>query len=68
MLGKTEGRRRRGRQRTRWSDGVMDSMDNESEQSLGDSKEQDGRSMTDQLFGVCRDSDMVFENSSSELR
>ena len=27
MLGKTEGRRRRGRQRMRWSDGIIDSMD-----------------------------------------
>ena len=27
MLGKIEGRRRRGRQRMRWSDGVADSMD-----------------------------------------
>ena len=27
MLGKTEGRRRRRRQRTRWSDGITDSMD-----------------------------------------
>ena len=27
MLGKTEGRRRRGRQRMRWLDGVNDSMD-----------------------------------------
>ena len=27
MLGKTEGRRRRGRQRTRWLDGITDSMD-----------------------------------------
>ena len=27
MLGKTEGRRRRGRQRMRWSDGITDSMD-----------------------------------------
>ena len=27
MLGKTEGRRRRGRQRMRWLDGVTDSMD-----------------------------------------
>ena len=26
MLGKTEGRRRRGRQRMRWLDGVTDSM------------------------------------------
>ena len=27
MLGKTEGRRRRGRQRMRWMDGIIDSMD-----------------------------------------
>ena len=26
MLGKTEGRRRRGRQRMRWLDGIIDSM------------------------------------------
>jgi len=27
MLEKTEGRRRRGRQRMRWLDGITDSMD-----------------------------------------
>ena len=27
MLGKTEGRRRRGRQRMRWLDNIADSMD-----------------------------------------
>ena len=27
ILGKTEGRRRRGRQRIRWLDGITDSMD-----------------------------------------
>ena len=27
VLGKIEGRRRRGRQRTRWLDGITDSMD-----------------------------------------
>ena len=27
MLGKTEGKRRRGRQRMRWLDGITDSMD-----------------------------------------
>ena len=27
MLGKSEGRRTRGQQRMRWSDGIIDSMD-----------------------------------------
>ena len=27
MLGKIEGRRRKGRERMRWSDGIIDSMD-----------------------------------------
>ena len=27
MLGKTEGRRRRGRQRMRWLEGIIDSID-----------------------------------------
>ena len=27
VLGKTKGRRRRGQQRMRWSDGITDSMD-----------------------------------------
>ena len=27
MLGKTEGRRRRGQQRMRWLDGITDTMD-----------------------------------------
>ena len=31
MQGKIEGRRRRGEQRMRWLDGIMDSMDVESE-------------------------------------
>ena len=38
MPGKTEGRRRGGRQRMRWLDGITDSMDNEFEQTVGDSE------------------------------
>ena len=34
MLGKTEGRRRRGRQRTRWLDGISDSVDRTFKQTL----------------------------------
>ena len=40
MLGKIEGRRRRGWQRMRWLDGITDSMDMKFEQTLGDSKAQ----------------------------
>ena len=40
MLGKIEGRRRRGRQRMRWLDGITDSMD-EFEQTLGDGEGQE---------------------------
>ena len=35
MLGKIEGRRRRGRQRMRWLDGITDAMDTEFEQAPG---------------------------------
>ena len=34
MLVKIEGRRRRGRQRMRWLDGITDSMDGEGQESL----------------------------------
>ena len=37
-LGKIEGRRRRGKQRTRWLDGITDSMDIEFEQTLRESE------------------------------
>ena len=35
MLAKVEGRRRRGRQRMRWLNGITDSMEHEFEQALG---------------------------------
>ena len=37
MLGKIEGRRRRGRQRMRWLEGITDSVGLDYEQTLGDS-------------------------------
>ena len=41
MLGKIEGKKRRGQQRIRWLDGITDSMDM-SEQILGDGDGQGG--------------------------
>ena len=40
MLGENKERRRRGQQRMRWLDGITDSMDNESEQTLEHSQGQ----------------------------
>ena len=40
MLGKIEGRKRRGQQRMRWLDGIINSMEHEFEQTLGDSEGQ----------------------------
>ena len=40
MLGKIEGRRRRGHQRMRWLDGIIDSMDTKFEQTPGDGQGQ----------------------------
>ena len=40
MLGKIEGRRRRGRQRMRWLNGITDSMDRSLRQIQGDSEGQ----------------------------
>ena len=40
MLGKIEGRRRRGQQKMRWLDGITDSNGHEFEQTLGDSEGQ----------------------------
>ena len=40
MLGKIEGKRRRGQQRTRWLDAITNSMDTNLSQALGDGEGQ----------------------------
>ena len=56
MLGKIEGGRRRGQQRMRWLDGIMDSMD-KSLCKLGDGDGQGGLACCSP-WG-CRESDMT---------
>ena len=56
MLGKIEGRRRRGRQRMRWLDGITDSVD----MSLSKLRETEGQGslMCYSSWG-CKESDMT---------
>ena len=47
MLGKIEGRKRRGRQRMRWLDGISEAMDVKLEQTLRDGDGQGGLACCD---------------------
>ena len=50
MLGKTEGGRRRGRQRMRWLDGIADSTD----MGLNKLRELDGEAWSAAVHGITK--------------
>ena len=63
ILGKIEGRRRRGRQRMKWLDGITNSMDIEFEQTLGNGEGQ-GSLACSSPWG-CKESDITQQLSKS---
>ena len=65
MLGKIEGRSRRGWQRMRWLDGISDAMDNELEKAPGVGDGQ-GSLVCCSLWG-CKESDMNEQLNWTEL-
>ena len=65
MLGKIEGRRRRGRQRMRWLDGITYSMEHEFEQAPGVGDGQGSLACCGPLG--CKESDTAEQLNSTEL-
>ena len=57
MLGKIESRKRRGRKRMRWLDGISEAMDVKLEQTLGDGEEQGG--LACHSLRVCKESNII---------
>ena len=66
MLRKIEGRRRRGRQRMRWLDGITDSIGHKFEQAPGDS-EGHGSPACCSPWG-CTESDMTERLNNNEKK
>ena len=67
MLGKTEGKSRRGQQRMRWLDGITDSTDRESEQTLRDSEGQGSLACCSSWRGKELDMTEQLDNNNKDL-
>ena len=67
MLGKIEGKSRRGRQKMRWLDGITDSTDRESEQTLRDSKGQGSLACCSSRGGKELDMTEQLDNNNKDL-
>ena len=68
MLGKIEGRRRRGRQRMRWLDGITDSIDIEFEQTPGGGEGQGSLVCCSPGVTKCRDTTQRLNNTKMKMQ
>ena len=67
MLGKIEGKRRRGQQRMRWLDGITDFSGHESEHAPGVGDGQGGLVCCSPCVCVCSKSQRVVSNSLQSM-